>query len=170
VHNTAIALIELGAIFFGLGVLGRVAWKIGISPIPFYLLGGLAFGSGGLLPLEGIGEFTSLASEIGVILLLLLLGLEYSAPELVTGLKRSWLAGLLDLVLNAAPGAIVALVLGWGVVGALAMAGVTYISSSGIVAKVLGDLTGKGVAVSEAQLRDEMKRLADAAKKQILGT
>lgn len=139
-HNSAIALIELGAIFFGLGVLGRVAWKIGISPIPFYLLGGLAFGSGGILPLEGIEGFASLASEIGVILLLLLLGLEYSAAELVTGLRRSWLAGLVDLVLNAAPGAIVALMLGWGVIGALAMAGVTYISSSGIVAKVLSDL------------------------------
>jgi K+:H+ antiporter subunit KhtU len=140
VHNTAISLIELGAIFFGLGVLGRVAWKIGISPIPFYLLGGLAFGSGGLLPLEGIEEFASLASEIGVILLLLLLGLEYSAAELVTGMRRSWVAGLVDIVLNAAPGAIVALMLGWGPVGALAMAGVTYISSSGIIAKVLGDL------------------------------
>lgn len=139
-HDSTIALIELGAIFFGLGVLGRVAWKIGISPIPFYLLGGLAFGSGGLLPLEGIEEFTSIASEIGVILLLLLLGLEYSAAELVTGLRRSWLAGLVDLVLNAAPGVAVALLLGWGPVGALAMAGVTYISSSGIIAKVLGDL------------------------------
>jgi K+:H+ antiporter subunit KhtU len=140
VHTSAIALIELGAIFFGLGVLGRLAWKIGISPIPFYLLGGLAFGSGGLIPLEGIEDFASLASEIGVILLLLLLGLEYSAAELVTGLKRSWLAGLVDLALNAAPGVAVALMLGWGPVGALAMAGVTYISSSGIVAKVLGDL------------------------------
>lgn len=139
-HSTAVALIELGAIFFGLGVLGRLAWRIGISPIPFYLLGGLAFGSGGILPLEGVGEFTSLASEIGVILLLLLLGLEYSAAELVTGLKRSWFAGLIDVVLNAAPGVAVALLLGWGPVGALAMAGVTYISSSGIVAKVLGDL------------------------------
>lgn len=139
-HTSAIALIELGAIFFGLGVLGRLAWKIGISPIPFYLLGGLAFGSGGLIPLEGIEDFASLASEIGVILLLLLLGLEYSAAELVTGLKRSWVAGLVDLALNAAPGVAVALMLGWGPVGALAMAGVTYISSSGIVAKVLGDL------------------------------
>ena len=33
-----------------------------------------------------------------------------------------------------------ALILGWGPVGALVMAGVTYISSSGIVAKVLADL------------------------------
>jgi monovalent cation:H+ antiporter-2, CPA2 family len=140
VPHTTVALIELGAIFFGLGVLGRLAWKIGISPIPFYLLGGLAFGSGGLIPLAGIEEFSSIASEIGVILLLLLLGLEYSAAELVTGLRRSWFAGLIDLVLNAAPGVAVALVLGWGPVGALAMAGVTYISSSGIIAKVLGDL------------------------------
>jgi CPA2 family monovalent cation:H+ antiporter-2 len=140
VHSTAVELIELGAIFFGLGMLGRLAWKIGISPIPFYLLGGLAFGSGGILPLEGIEQFASLASEIGVVLLLLLLGLEYSAAELVTGLRRSWLAGLVDLVLNAAPGVAVALLLGWGPIGALAMAGVTYISSSGIIAKVLGDL------------------------------
>jgi monovalent cation:H+ antiporter-2, CPA2 family len=140
VEHTALELIELGAVFFVLGLLGRLAGRIGLSPIPLYLLGGLAFGSGGLIPLGGIEDFTSLASEVGVILLLLLLGLEYSAAELVTGLRRSWLAGLLDIVLNAAPGVAVALILGWGPVGALVMAGVTYISSSGIVAKVLGDL------------------------------
>ncbi|XVV05892.1 cation:proton antiporter [Actinosynnema sp. CA-248983] len=139
-HNTAIALVQLGAVFFGLGLLGKMAWRIGISPIPLYLIGGLAFGQGGIVPLHGIEDFTHIASEIGVILLLLLLGLEYSAAELVTGLKRSWTAGVVDIVLNAAPGAIAALILGWGPVGALAMAGVTYISSSGIIAKVLGDL------------------------------
>ena len=138
--HTALSLIELGAVFFVLGVLGRLAGKIGLSPIPLYLLGGLCFGSGGLIPLTDIGGFTHLAGEIGVVLLLLLLGLEYSAAELVTGLRRSWLAGLLDIVLNAAPGVAVALILGWGPVGALVMAGVTYISSSGIVAKVLSDL------------------------------
>ncbi|WP_116109961.1 cation:proton antiporter [Amycolatopsis ruanii] len=139
-EHTALALIELGAVFFVLGVLGRLAGKIGLSPIPLYLLGGLAFGQGGLIPLGDIGDFTHLASEIGVVLLLLLLGLEYSAAELFTGLKRSWMAGLLDIVLNAAPGAAVALLLGWGPIGAIVMAGVTYISSSGIIAKVLGDL------------------------------
>lgn len=139
-HSSALSLIELGAVFFALGILGRLAWRIGISPIPLYLVGGLMFGSGGLVPLAGIEQFTELAAEIGVILLLLLLGLEYSATELVTGLRRSWLAGLVDLVLNATPGVVVALLLGWGPIGALAMGGVTYISSSGIIAKVLGDL------------------------------
>ncbi|ONI91263.1 cation/H(+) antiporter [Saccharothrix sp. ALI-22-I] len=139
-ESTAIALIQLGAVFFGLGLLGKMAWRIGISPIPLYLIGGLAFGQGGLVPLHGIEDFTHISSEIGVILLLLLLGLEYSAAELVTGLKRSWTAGVVDIVLNATPGVIAALILGWGAVGALAMGGVTYISSSGIIAKVLGDL------------------------------
>lgn len=140
-HSTGLALAELGLLFFGLGVLGRLALRIGISPIPLYLLGGLAFGEGGVLPLGGgIAEFTTISSEIGVVLLLLLLGLEYSAAELITGLRRDWTAGVVDAVLNALPGAAVALLLGWGPLGALAMAGVTWVSSSGIIAKVLGDL------------------------------
>jgi CPA2 family monovalent cation:H+ antiporter-2 len=138
--HTALELIQLGAVFFTLGLLGRLAQRVGMSPIPLYLLGGLAFGSGGLVSLEGISDFAAISSEVGVVLLLLLLGLEYSASELVSGLKRSWIAGLLDIVLNAAPGAIVAFVLGWGPVGATVLGGVTYISSSGIVAKVLTDL------------------------------
>ncbi|MET8649145.1 cation:proton antiporter [Nocardia aurea] len=137
---TALALLELGAVLFVLGMLGRVADRFGMSPIPLYLLGGLAFGQGGFVALGAAGEFSHLASEIGVVLLLLLLGLEYTAAELVTGLRRSWAAGLLDIVANATPGAVVALLLGWGFAGALTMAGVTYISSSGIVAKVLDDL------------------------------
>lgn len=140
ITGTALALIQLGAVFFGLGVLGRVAARIGLSPIPLYLLGGLVFGTGGLIELHEVDDFIHIASEIGVVLLLLLLGLEYTAGELVTGMRKSWPAGLLDLVLNATPGVIVALMLGLGPTGAIAMAGVTYISSSGIVAKVLNDL------------------------------
>ncbi|MDN5760547.1 MAG: cation:proton antiporter, partial [Tomitella sp.] len=63
-----------------------------------------------------------------------------SAVELMTGLRRSWVGGALDIVLNAAPGAVLALYLGWGPVGALVMAGVTYSSSTGIIAKLLLDL------------------------------
>ncbi|ALO65464.1 potassium transporter [Arthrobacter alpinus] len=137
---TTLSIIQLGIVFFGLGFLGRLAGRIGLSPVPLYLLGGLAFGDGGLVNLGGIDGFAHIASEIGVILLLLMLGLEYTAKELVTGLKQSWMAGLVDLVLNMLPGVAVALILGWGPVGALVMAGVTYSSSSGIIAKVLGDL------------------------------
>lgn len=136
----ALTLIELGAVVFALGLLARLAGRTGMSPIPLYLIGGLLFGAGGLVDLEGVRDFSHLSGEIGVILLLLMLGLEYTANELFTGLKKSWQAGAVDLVLNFIPGAAVALLLGWGGVGALVMGGVTYISSSGIVAKVITDL------------------------------
>ncbi|MCO4275792.1 cation:proton antiporter [Pseudarthrobacter sp. HLT3-5] len=136
----ALTLIELGAVVFCLGLLARLAGRIGMSPIPLYLVGGLAFGAGGVVKLEGMQEFAHLSGEIGVILLLLMLGLEYTAAELFTGLRRSWQAGVLDLALNFIPGAALALLLGWGTVGAMVMGGVTYISSSGIAAKVITDL------------------------------
>ncbi|MFD9814087.1 cation:proton antiporter [Streptomyces sp. NPDC059080] len=139
-HDTTALLIELGAIILGLGILGRLAGRVGFSPIPLYLLAGLAFGHGGLLPLNASEEFVSTGAEIGVILLLLLLGLEYSASELVTNLKTQYPSGIVDFVLNAVPGAVAALVLGWGPVAAVALGGVTWISSSGVIAKVLGDL------------------------------
>jgi len=136
----ALTLIELGAVVFCLGLLARAAGRIGMSPIPLYLVGGLFFGAGGLMKLEGIQSFAHLSAEIGVILLLLMLGLEYSAPELVTGMRRSWQGGVLDLVLNFLPGAAIAILLGWGPAGAMVMGGITYISSSGIAAKVITDL------------------------------
>lgn len=150
--TTVLALIELGAVLLLLGMLGRLAGRIGMSPVPLYLLGGLLIGVAGLLfptadeagvvhgPMEPIAEFSHLASEIGVVLLLLMLGLEYSARELVGGLRGSWKAGVLDVVLNVTPGALAGLLLGWGAVGAVVLGGITFISSSGIIAKVLGDL------------------------------
>jgi CPA2 family monovalent cation:H+ antiporter-2 len=49
--------IELGAAIVGLAVLGRLASRGGVSAIPLYLLAGLAFGNGGLLPLNVSQEF-----------------------------------------------------------------------------------------------------------------
>ncbi|UIP59219.1 cation:proton antiporter [Agromyces marinus] len=139
-HETTLLLIEVGALLLGMSILGRLAIRIGLSPIPFYLLLGLAFGNGGLLPLAASEEFFATGAEIGVILLLALLGLEYTAEELLIGLKSSRRAALLDGLMNALPGAAFALLLGWGPIAAVALAGVTWISSSGVVAKLLRDL------------------------------
>ncbi|MEV8516457.1 cation:proton antiporter [Dactylosporangium sp. NPDC051484] len=140
----ATALIEIGAVILSLGLLGAISARFGISPIPLYLLAGLAFGKGGILPLATSEEFTATGAEIGVILLLFTLGLEYTAPELVGTLRHNAIAGVVDLVLNAAPGVATALILGWGPVAAVALGGVTYVTSSGITAKVLADLQWLG--------------------------
>jgi CPA2 family monovalent cation:H+ antiporter-2 len=76
-----------------LGALGALALRAGVSPIPLYLIAGLAFGTGGIMPLATSEEFISVGAELGVILLLLTLGLEYSADELVTSLKGNTRAG-----------------------------------------------------------------------------
>jgi CPA2 family monovalent cation:H+ antiporter-2 len=140
VHRTTILLIEVGALLFALGMLGRLGRRVGLSPIPLYLLAGLAFGHGGLVPLSASEEFIEVGAEIGVVLLLVMLGLEYSASELVGNLRSSAAAGALDAMLNALPGAAFALLLGWGWQAALVLAGITWVSSSGVIAKVLGDL------------------------------
>ncbi|MET8772030.1 cation:proton antiporter [Streptomyces sp. NPDC004658] len=139
-HSSAVFLIEFGAIILGLGLLGRLAARLRFSPIPLYLLAGLAFGEGGLLPLGTSEEFVAIGAEIGVVLLLLMLGLEYTAGDLVSNLKTQYPAGLVDATLNALPGAVMALLLGWGPIAAVVLAGITWISSSGVIAKVLGDL------------------------------
>jgi CPA2 family monovalent cation:H+ antiporter-2 len=136
----SLLLIELGAVVVGLAVLARVAGRLAFSPIPLYLVAGLAFGRGGLLPLVTAEEFVETVAEIGVILLLLLLGLEYTGEELTQGLRRGTRSGLVDLAMNATPGVLAGLLLGWGGVSAVLLGGVTYISSSGIVAKLVSDL------------------------------
>ena len=137
--NVAVLLIELGAILFALGLLGRLARRVRIPVIPLYLLGGLAFGQGGVLELSASEEFVRIAADIGVILLLVMLGLEYSASELRASLRTQAPIGVLDGLLNAVPGVLIALIAGWGGVAAVALGGITWVSSSGVIAKMLGD-------------------------------
>lgn len=139
-NDSFIVLLEVGALLFAMGLLGRLAARIGFSPIPLYLIAGLAFGTGGVLPMDASASFFKIGAEIGVILLLALLGLEYSAEELLHGLRRSKAAGILDALLNALPGAAFALILGWGPAAAVAVAGITWVTSSGVTAKLLRDL------------------------------
>lgn len=143
-HDTPRLLVELGAAILGLALLARVASRFGISAIPLYLLAGLAFGEGGLAPLDLSQRFISIGAEIGVLLLLFMLGLEYGGDELRDSLRTGLPAGLIDLLLNFPPGLIVGLLLGWKPLAAVLLGGVTYISSSGVIAKVLSELKRMG--------------------------
>lgn len=132
-------LVELGAILLGLAVLSRLATRIGLPTIPLYLTAGLAFGKGGIVPLVTAEDFVQVGAGIGLILLLFMLGLEYTAAELTTTMRSHARMGGIDFVLNFGPGFGAGLLLGWDVVLAVLLGGVTYVSSSGIVAKVLSD-------------------------------
>lgn len=137
-------LLELGAILIALTILGSAARRFGLSPIPLYLLTGLFLGTGGIAPVPAAAEFVFTGASIGVVLLLLTLGLEFSIGEFAVSLRRHLPSAGVDLLLNAIPGAIAGWLLGLNAVGILALAGITYISSSGIIARLLGDLDRLG--------------------------
>jgi CPA2 family monovalent cation:H+ antiporter-2 len=63
-HNFPLLFIELGAVAIGLAILARLASRFGFSSIPLFLLGGLAFGNGGIVPLDLSKGFIQLGAEI----------------------------------------------------------------------------------------------------------
>ena len=138
--ETSTLLIELGAVLLILTIGARLSSRIGLSPIPLYLVAGLLLGEGGLYPVSFAEGFITAGAEIGVVLLLLMLGLEYSPEELTAGLRSGGAMAAVDLVANFTPGFVTGLVLGWSLPGALVLGGITYISSSGIAAKLIDDL------------------------------
>ncbi len=133
-------LVELGALLVVLGALGAVAWRISLSAVPLFLVAGLFVGEGGFVEAAAAAPFLEVAASIGVVLLLLALGLEFSAREFTSALRRHAPSGVVDLVLNATPGLIAGFLLGLPWPAPLALAGVTWISSSGIVSRTLSDL------------------------------
>ncbi|GAA4865042.1 cation:proton antiporter [Saccharopolyspora rosea] len=139
-HTSVALLLELGAVLAVLGVAGTVTRRFGVSPIPLYLLVGLAMGEGGIAPLPAAGDFVRIGASIGVVLLLLTLGLEFSVDEFTVTLRRHVPSGLVDMVLNALPGAVAGVLLGLDATGIVALAGITWVSSSTIVSRLLDDL------------------------------
>lgn len=139
-----LALIELGVIMMTLAVAGRLARRVGIPTIPVFLVAGLAFGSGGVMEIDAAMSFIEVGSSLGVIFLLFMLGLEYTPSELRGSLRVNAGSGSMDLLINSLPGVAVGFALGWGTLGAILLGGVTYVSSSGTIAKLLTDLQRLG--------------------------
>ena len=150
--ETALAFIEIGAVVLGLAVLARVAGRMGITAVPLYLLAGLMLGEGGVVQLDVTEDFISIIAQIGVLLLLFTLGLEYSDMELRSGLRTGALVGVIDMLLNALPGVAAGLLLGWSPLAAVLLGGATWISSSGVVSKILSDLQRLGFRETPAIL------------------
>lgn len=127
-----------------LALVGAVANRINQSVIPFYILVGMALGQFVLgrteAPFVTESEFVTLGAEIGIVLLLFFLGLEFNLDRLLAKRREIGTAGTVDLVINFGAG----LVLGWlvfrAVLPAVLVAGIVYISSSAVITKSLIDL------------------------------
>lgn len=136
-------LVEVGILLAALALAARLAAVLRIPAVPLYLLVGLAGSSGGLLSLGFSADFIAAGAQIGLLLLLFTLGLEFSGEDLTASLRGGRAASALDAI-NALPGLLVGLALGWSWAAALLLGAATYASSSGIVAKLVEELDRVG--------------------------
>jgi CPA2 family monovalent cation:H+ antiporter-2 len=121
--------------------LGLLAGRVGLSALPAYRLAGLLLGphEPHALRLIEPSEVTSFVAEIGVVLLLFFLGLEFSFDRLLRSGRHLGTGGSIDLAVNAGAG----LVVGVAAFGlgfpAIILAAAVYVSSSAVTVKALGD-------------------------------
>lgn len=147
---------NLGLLFVLITAATIAANKLNYSAIPFLLLLGMFCGphapAAGDFSWQLVREdqVTRLLSWLGVLLMLFYLGLEFSVGKLVSTGRTMLKSGTLYVLLNFLRG----LLLGWLIfpnfTDALVLAGITGISSSAIITKLLIDL--KRTANPETEL------------------
>ncbi len=116
------------------------------SVAPFLILAGLAVGPHapqiGILDFRFIqsSPFIELMGRMGVLFLLFYLGLEFSFGRLLKSGRSIVVGGSIYIAVNFLAGLAYAALMGWPTKEVLIVTGITTISSSAIVAKVLFDL------------------------------
>jgi len=116
-----------------------------LSAIPIFIIAGILLGpSPGFPTIIEPSEGTDLLARLGIVLLLFFLGLEFSLDRLTAARRMVVLGGVIDLVLNAGLGLAVGIILLGATPEAVLLAGLIYISSSGIVTRALFDLRRLG--------------------------
>jgi CPA2 family monovalent cation:H+ antiporter-2 len=139
-------LLQAGVAIAALAVVGLLAHRFGQSVIPAYIVLGIVIGPNAPV-VEGVSlnlldkyEFITLFAELGIVLLLFFIGLEFSVDRLLARRGEFTRAGTVDFVANAGVGLAIALAFGFTPLEAAFVAGIVYISSSAIVTKTLVDL------------------------------
>jgi CPA2 family monovalent cation:H+ antiporter-2 len=144
-------LIALGGAFLAAAVLARLGRRIGLPTIPFFMAAGIIFGpfTPGIVLIEDPHDLELLA-DLGLVLLLFHLGLEFSLGDLQAGGRKLLGVGAIYLMLNVGGGIAYGFALGWGTREAFVIAGAVGISSSAIATKLLIEL--KRIANPESRL------------------
>jgi CPA2 family monovalent cation:H+ antiporter-2 len=122
-----------------------LAGRLALSAIPVFIVAGILLGpSPGFPTLVEPSEGTDLLARLGIVLLLFFLGLEFSLDRILAARRMVLVGGLADLVVNGGLGLAVGLVLLGPGPEAVLLAGLIYVSSSGIVTRALFDLRRLG--------------------------
>lgn len=138
-------ILEIGLALALIAFAVALAAKLGLSNVPFLILIGMAVGPHA--PQIGVFDFRfietatliSFMGRMGVLFLLFYLGLESSVTRLIEAGRSILLGGSIYVGINFTAGILYAYLCGLPLRETLVAAGVTTISSSAIVAKVLFD-------------------------------
>ncbi|MGF9911070.1 cation:proton antiporter [Paenibacillus ehimensis] len=152
-------VLEIGLAICLIAAAGWLSTKLRFSVVPFYILIGMAVGPHA--PKIGAFDFRFIDSapliefmgRLGVLFLLFYLGLEFSVGRLIKSGRSIAVGGTIYIAINFTLGLLFGWLSGFPLNETLVIAGITTISSSAIVAKVLVDL----------------KRTANAETEMILG-
>lgn len=135
-------LLTLGVLFLIAYGLGRVGKLIGLPAIPIYMVVGLLASPN--FHLVSFLEFESadveLVAVFGLIFLLFYLGLEFDTDEFFGNARKLLISGGSRILINMSTGFVFGMLVGWGTREALIIAGMTAMSSSAIITKLLIEL------------------------------
>src|ERR1700758_3230553 len=130
---------DIAMVFGGAFICGLLAWRLRQPVLLGYVLAGLILSP--LTPgphIHDVGTFETMA-EIGVILLMFSVGIEFSIPEL---LKVKWVALLgapLGILISIGIGAGIGLVLGWPLLQGVAVGCIISVASTMVMMRLLMD-------------------------------
>ncbi|MDO7907375.1 cation:proton antiporter [Paenibacillus sp. JX-17] len=137
---------EVGLAIVLIAAAGLISAKLRFSVIPFYILIGMAVGPHAMelwhfdFRFIESAPFIDFMGRIGVLFLLFYLGLEFSVGRLIKSGRSIVVGGSIYIGINFTLGLALGFLSGFAVAETLVIAGITTISSSAIVAKVLVDL------------------------------
>jgi K+:H+ antiporter subunit KhtU len=139
-------VLEMGLALSLIALAAALSYRLRFSIVPLLILTGMAVGPHA--PKIGPLDFRFIQSaqliefmgRAGVLFLLFYLGLEYSISSLIRSGRSIVLGGSIYIAINFAAGLGYAYLLGLSFKEILVVAGITTISSSAIVAKVIFDL------------------------------
>jgi CPA2 family monovalent cation:H+ antiporter-2 len=138
-------VLEFGLALALIGIAVSLAAKLRLSNVPFLILIGMAVGPHA--PQIGVLDFRFISSapliefmgRVGVLFLLFYLGLESNVSRLIQAGRSIFIGGSIYIVLNFVVGIAYGYLTGFSPKEMLIVAGITTISSSAIVAKILFD-------------------------------
>jgi Kef-type K+ transport system membrane component KefB len=138
--STAEFLLALIAIFLAAKVFGELAERLGQPAVLGELVGGVVIGVSGFHLVDPHDVTIHLLSELGVILLLFLIGLETDLKKLMQVGGSATAVAIVGVVLPFIGGAALGYVLGFRVMVSVFLGAALTATSVGITARVLSDL------------------------------